>query len=116
TAPAAAYVPWVRSGNLLFLAGHIARRDGAAWVGQLGAGIGLEEGRQAARLVAIDLLATLHEATGNLEKIRRIVKLLVLINSTPTFTDQSSVANGASQFLVDVLAERGPHARTAIGV
>jgi enamine deaminase RidA (YjgF/YER057c/UK114 family) len=115
-AAAGAYLPWVRSDDLLFLAGHIARRDGRPWVGQLGEGIAVDEGRAAARQVAIDLLATLQAATGDLERIRRIVKLLVLVNSSPSFTDHPAVANGASELLTDVLAERGAHARSAFGV
>lgn len=111
-----AYVPWVRSGDLLFVAGHIARRAGKPWSGQLGGSIAVDEGRAAARQVAIDLLATLHVATGDLEKVRRVVKLLVLVNSTSTFTDQPLIANGASELLVEVLAERGAHARSAFGV
>lgn len=111
-----AYVPWVRSGDLLFVAGHIARQGGKPWSGQLGGSIAVDEGRTAARQVAIDLLATLHAATGDLEKVRRVVKLLVLVNSTSTFTDQPLVANGASELLVAVLAERGAHARSAFGV
>jgi enamine deaminase RidA (YjgF/YER057c/UK114 family) len=116
TPPGAAYVPTVRTGNLIFLAGHTAKRDGKPWVGQLGAGIATAEGREAARSVAIDLMGTLQGALGDLERVRRIVKLLVLVNSTPTFTEQHLVANGASELLVNVFGERGPHARSAFGV
>lgn len=116
TPAAGAYVPWVRAGDLLFVAGHIARQGGKPWIGQLGGDIVVDEGRRAARQVAIDLLATLHTATGDLEKVRRVVKLLVLVNSTSTFTDQPAVANGASELLVAVFADRGAHARSAFGV
>jgi enamine deaminase RidA (YjgF/YER057c/UK114 family) len=116
TAPAAAFVPFVRSGNLVFLSGHIARREGRPWVGQLGANVTTAEGREAARLVAIDLLGTLQAAVGDLENVRRIVKLLVLVNSSAGFTEQHLVANGASELLMEIFGERGAHARSAFGV
>jgi enamine deaminase RidA (YjgF/YER057c/UK114 family) len=116
TPPGAAYVPTVQTGNLLFVAGHIARRDGKPWVGQLGHQITVAEGREAARGIAIDLMGTLQGALGDLERVRRIVKLLVLVNSAPTFTEHHLVANGASELLVSVFGERGPHARSAFGV
>ena len=84
--PAAAYVPFVQTGNLIFLSGHIAKQDGKPWVGQLGVNIGTDEGRKAARAIAIDLLGTLHAAVGDLNKITRIVKVMSLVNSAPTFT------------------------------
>ena len=115
-APAAAFVPFVSTGNLLFLSGNIARRDDKPWVGQLGAGIGTEEGIAAARAVAIDLIGVLHAATGDLGRVRRIVKLLVLVNSAPTFTEQHLVANGASLLLQQVFGDEGRHARSAFGV
>lgn len=115
--PAAAYVPTVRTGNLIFVSGHIARRDGKPWVGKLGESLSTAEGQQAARGIAIDLLATLHATLGDLNKIKRIVKLLVLVNSAPTFTEQHVVANGASEFLIEVFGkEKGPHARSAFGI
>ena len=116
TAPGAVYVPTVQTGNLLFVAGHTAKRDGKPWVGQLGAGIATAEGREAARAIAIDLMGTLQAALGDLERVRRIVKLMVLVNSTPTFMEQHLVANGASELLVSIFGERGPHARSAFGV
>ena len=115
-APAAAYVPFVRTGNLVFISGHIARRDGKPWVGQLGGNIALEEGKQAARAIAIDLLGTLQAAVGDLERVRRIVKVMSLVNSVPTFTEQHLVTNGCSELLVQVFgAEIGAHARSAFG-
>ena len=114
--PAAAYVPFVRSGNQVFLSGHIAKKDGQPWRGQLGTNITTEEGKAAARSIAIDLLGTLHAAVGDLDKVARIVKLMVLVNSNPTYTEQHIVANGASEFLKEVFGERGPHARSAFGV
>src|SRR5580700_4022042 len=89
--PAAAFVPVVRSGNLLFVSGHIAKKDGKPWMGKLADGISTKEGKEAARGIAIELMATLHAALGNLNKISRIVKLLVLVNSAPTFTEQHLV-------------------------
>ena len=116
TKPVAAFVPWVQAGKLLFLSGSIAKKDGKPWVGKLGGQISLEDGKKAARGIAIDLLAVLHAATGDLEKIKRIVKLLVLVNSEPRFTEQHLVANGASEFLTEVLGQKGTHARSAFGV
>jgi enamine deaminase RidA (YjgF/YER057c/UK114 family) len=114
--PGAAYVPFVRTGNLVFVSGHIARRDGEPWVGQLGAGLTTAEGQAAARAIAIELLGTLHAAVGSLDRIARIVKLMALVNSAPTFTEHHLVANGASELLVQVFGDRGPHARSAFGV
>ncbi|MDR6887047.1 RidA family protein [Variovorax sp. CCNWLW225] len=116
-APAAAYVPFVRTGNLVFLSGHIAKKDGKVWTGQLGASISTEEGKQAARAIAIDLLGTLHAAVGDLNKITRIVKVMSLVNSVGTFTEQHLVTNGASELFAEVFgAEKGSHARSAFGV
>ncbi len=116
-APAAAYVPFVQTGSLLFVSGHIARRDGGIWVGQLGATMATSEGQQAARAVGIDLLSTLHVAVGDLSRIKRVVKLMSLVNSSPTYTEHHLVTNGCSLLLVDVLgAEVGAHARSAFGV
>ncbi|HRY89609.1 MAG TPA: RidA family protein, partial [Rubrivivax sp.] len=113
----AAYVPFVRSGNLVFISGHIARRDGKPWVGQLGGAIATDEGKAAARAVAIDLLGTLQAAVGDLARVRRLVKVLSLVNSTPAYTDQHLVTNGCSELLVEVFgAEVGAHARSAFGV
>ena len=114
--PAAAYVPFVQTGNLVFLSGHLAKRDGKPWVGQLGAAIGTDEGKQAARAVAIDLLGTLHAATGDLNRIKRIVKVMSLVNSTSSFTEQHLVTNGASELFAEVFGDKGAHARSAFGV
>jgi enamine deaminase RidA (YjgF/YER057c/UK114 family) len=114
--PAAAYVPFVRSGNLVFLSGHIAKRDGKAWVGQLGRDTDTATGKQAARAVAIDLLGTLHAAVGDLDRVERIIKVMSLVNSTPEFTEQHLVTNGCSELLAEVFGDRGAHARSAFGV
>ncbi|PPE66166.1 RidA family protein [Caldimonas caldifontis] len=114
--PAAAYVPFVRTGNLVFVSGHIARKDGKPWVGQLGKEIGTEEGKAAARAIAIDLMGTLQAAVGDLNKVKRIVKLMSLVNSAPTFTEQHLVTNGASELFSQVFGDKGAHARSAFGV
>jgi enamine deaminase RidA (YjgF/YER057c/UK114 family) len=115
-APAAAFVLFVRTGDLLFLSGHIARKDGKPWVGKLGVDMTTEQGKAAARAVAVDLLATLQAGAGDLGRVARIVKLLVLVNSAPGFTEQHLVANGASELLVEVFGPPGAHARSAFGV
>jgi len=116
--PAAAYVPFVRSGHLVFVSGHIAKKDGKPWVGQLGGTMGTAEGQAAARAIAIDLLGTLSAAVGgDLGRVRRIVKVMSLVNSTPGFTEQHLVTNGCSELLVQVFGpEVGAHARSAFGV
>ena len=114
--PAAAYVPFMRSGNLVFISGHIARRDGKPWVGQLGLDTDTATGKLAARRVAIDLLGTLHAAVGDLNKVERIVKVMSLVNSSPTYTEQHLVTNGCSELLGEVFGDKGSHARSAFGV
>lgn len=115
--PAAAYVPFVQTGNLVFLSGHIAKKDGAVWAGQLGKNISTEEGKAAARAIAIDLLGTLHAAVGDLNKVKRIVKVMSLVNSTGDFTEQHLVTNGASELFGQVFGPQvGAHARSAFGV
>ena len=115
--PAAAYVPFVRTGQLVFLSGHIAKKDGKAWVGQLGLTMGTEEGKAAARAIAIDLLGTLQAAVGNLDEVTRIVKVMSLVNSTPSFTEQHLVTNDCSELLGEVFgAQVGAHTRSAFGV
>ena len=116
--PAAAYVPFVRTGSLVFISGHIARKDGKPWVGQLGANVNTAEGQLAARAIAIELMGTLQAAVGgDLSRVKRIVKVMSLVNSTPTFTEQHLVTNGCSELLVQVFGpEVGSHARSAFGV
>ena len=115
--PVAVFVPFVRSGNLVFISGHIAKKDGKPWTGKLGADLTTAQGKQAAQAIAVDLMATLQAAVGDLNNIHRIVKLLVLVNSTPSFTEQHLVANGASELFIKVFGrERGAHARSAFGV
>jgi enamine deaminase RidA (YjgF/YER057c/UK114 family) len=114
--PAAAYVPFVRTGNLVFLSGHISKKDGQVWAGQLGKNIQTEEGKLAARAVAIDLMGSLQAAVGDLNHVKRIVKVMSLVNSTPDFTEQHLVTNGCSELLGQVFGDAGVHARSAFGV
>ena len=115
--PAAAYVPFVQTGNLVFLSGHIAKKeDGNPWVGKLGQTMATEEGKAAARSIAIELMGTLHAAVGDLNRIKRIVKLMSLVNSTDTFIEQHLVTNGASELFGQVFGDKGAHARSAFGV
>ncbi|MGO4376874.1 RidA family protein [Pseudoduganella sp. RAF53_2] len=117
-APVAAYVMYVQTGNLVFISGHIAKKpDGNPWVGQLGKNIDTAEGQKAARAIAIDLMGTLQEACGgDLTRVKRIVKVMSLVNSTPDFTEQHLVTNGCSELLGEVFGDAGKHARSAFGV
>jgi enamine deaminase RidA (YjgF/YER057c/UK114 family) len=115
-APAAAYVMAVQTGNVVHLSGHIAKRDGKPWVGKLGDSLNTEEGKAAARAVAIDLMATLQAHTGDLGKVTRIVKLVSLVHSSSDFTEQHLVTNGASELIGEMFGEAGKHARSAFGV
>jgi enamine deaminase RidA (YjgF/YER057c/UK114 family) len=114
--PAAAYVPWARSGQMVFLSGHLARKDGKPWPGKLGRDMTTTEGQQAARATAIDLLGTLHAAAGDLSRVKRIVKVMSLVNCTPDYAEQHLVTNGCSELLVEVFGDIGKHARSAFGV
>jgi enamine deaminase RidA (YjgF/YER057c/UK114 family) len=116
-APVASYVPFVTSGNLVFVSGQIPlAADGLKYVGKLGADIALEDGKAAARLCAVNLLAQLKAACGgDLDRARRCVKLGVFVNATPDFTQHPEVGNGASDLIVAVLGDAGKHARAATG-
>ncbi len=115
-APAANYVPFMQSGNLLFTAGQLPLADGKLLAtGLLGRDLDTATGREAARACAINILAQVKAATGDLENIARIVKITAFVASTADFTEQHLVANGASDFLARVLGERGKHARSAVG-
>jgi enamine deaminase RidA (YjgF/YER057c/UK114 family) len=115
-APAAAYVMSAQSGNTVYLSGHIAKKDGKPYVGKLGDTLSTEEGKAAARNVAIDLIATLHAHVGDLNKVKRVVKVMSLVNSTFEFTEQHIVTNGASELIAEVFGDAGKHARSAFGV
>jgi enamine deaminase RidA (YjgF/YER057c/UK114 family) len=115
--PAAAYLPFVQTGSLVFLSGHIAKKDGKPWVGQLGLTMTTAEGQAAARSIAIELMGTLQAAAGgDLARVKRIVKVMSLVNSTSTFTEQHLVTNGCSELLGEVFGDAGKHARSAFGV
>ena len=115
--PQAAYVPFVQTGNLVFFSGTIALKDGKPWVGKLGLNMTTEEAKLAARDCAISLIGSLNTATGNnLNRVKRIVKLLSLVSVTDTFTEAHLVSNGASELLGKVFGDKGIHARSAIGV
>ncbi|MCP4628461.1 MAG: RidA family protein [bacterium] len=114
--PVANYVPAVLSGHLVFLSGHGPFDEaGALITGKVGADLTVEQGYQAARRIAIGLLGSLKAEIGDLNKVRRVVKLLGLVNCPPEFADQPKVINGASDFLVEVFGEKGKHARSAVG-
>jgi len=116
-APAANYVPFVRSGNLLFPSGQLPIKDGKlAVTGLLGRDLDTAAGQEAARLCAINVLAQAKAALGDLEKIRRLIKINIYVASAPDFTEQHLVGNGASDLLAQVLGERGKHARVAVGM
>lgn len=115
--PVANYVNGVRTGNLIFLAGKGPRRaDGSEIIGKLGADVTIEEGYEGARLTAINQLAVLKYMLGDLKKVKRIVKVLGMVNSDPAFVDQPKVINGFSDLMVEVFGERGRHARAAVGM
>jgi enamine deaminase RidA (YjgF/YER057c/UK114 family) len=111
----AAFVPFVRTGNLVYLSGRLAKKEGRPWSGKVGEQITTLEGKQAARDIAIELLATLQAALGDLDQIKQIVRLLVMVNSAPNFTEPHVVANGASELFLEIFGERGTHARSTFG-
>ena len=115
-APAANYVPAVMSGNYLYTSGQLPLRDGSlVCTGLLGKDLDVEQGREAAKWCAVNILAQAKAALGDLSKVERIVKISVFVASAPDFTEQHLVANGASDFLVDILGDAGRHARSAVG-
>lgn len=117
TNPVANYVKFVRTGNLIFLSGHgPANADGKYTTGKLGKELSIEEGYNAAKLTGINLLSTLKAAVGDLSKVKRIVKVLGMVNSTEQFTDQPKVINGFSDLMVAIFGDKGKHARSAVGM
>ncbi|MDR7522742.1 MAG: RidA family protein [Armatimonadota bacterium] len=115
--PLANYVRTVRVGNLLFVSGHGPHRDGRPqFIGKVGQDLTVDQGYQAARLVALNCLASVKEALGDLDRVKRVVKLLGMVNCTPEFGQQPQVINGASDLLVDLFGEAGRHARSAVGM
>jgi enamine deaminase RidA (YjgF/YER057c/UK114 family) len=115
-APVAAYVPAVEAAGLVHLSGQLPFRDGALITGRLGEDVTLAEGQEAARACALMIVAQLKKQLGTLDRVRRIVKLGVFVNSAATFTDQPKVANGASELMVALFGDAGRHARSAVGV
>ena len=116
-APLGNYVRSVQVGSLLFLSGHGPQREGKmAYVGKVGRDLSLEEGQQAARLVGLNLLASARDGLGSLDRVRRVVKLLGMVNATDDFADHPKVITGCSDLLVEVFGEAGRHARSAVGV
>ncbi|MCQ0986876.1 RidA family protein [Jiella marina] len=117
-APAANYVPTVTFGNILQTSGQLPLENGAlAVTGKLGGTVSLEDGQKAARVCAVNVLAQAKSALGgDLSRIGRLLKLTVFVSSDPSFTEQHKVANGASDFLVEILGDKGRHARSAVGV
>ena len=116
-APVAAYVPTVEVGGLLHVSGQISfAEDGGLIKGRLGGDLDIDAGMAAAKRCGVMLLAQIKAALGSLDRVERIVKLGVFVNSTPEFTDQPKVANGASELMVAVFGEAGKHARSAVGV
>ena len=114
-APAANYVPFVRTGTQLFISGQLPMDTGKiAFTGKLGGGVSVDDGKAAAKACAINLLAQAKAATGDLDKVVRLVKIVGFVNSTAEFTDQPQVINGASDFLVDAMGDAGRHARSAV--
>lgn len=115
--PIANYVKYVRTGNLIFLSGHgPSKTDGSYITGKLGRDLSIEEGYAAAKLTGIALLATLKSAIGDLSKVKRIVKVLGMVNSVDSFTDQPKVVNGFSDLMVAIFGDKGKHARSAVGM
>ncbi|WP_033067310.1 RidA family protein [Thalassospira australica] len=117
TAPVANYVPYVIAGNLVHISGQITMENGELkFVGKLGADYDVETGQKAARLCALNLVAQLKAAIGDLDKVTRVVKLNAFVNSAPSFVDQPKVVNGASDTMVEIFSDAGKHARSAVGV
>lgn len=115
--PVAAYVPTVRTGNLVFVSGQGPwKPEGGAWQGKVGSDLGVDEAQEAARITCLYGLAALKAEIGDLGKVRRVVRLGVFVASAAGFGDQPKVANGASELLLEVFGERGRHARAAVGV
>lgn len=115
-APVAAYVPAVEAGGLLHISGQVSFRDGALMTGRLGEDRDLAYGQQAAQACALMIVAQIEKALGGFDRVARIVKLGVFVNSAPGFTDQPKVANGASELMEKLFGEAGRHARSAVGV
>ena len=117
-APVANYVPGVRTGNLIYLSGigPAERADGTSPVGKVGKDLTAEQGYEAARLTGLNIISRMKGETGDLDKVKRVVKMLGMVNSDPSFNRQPAVINGCSDLLVEVFGEKGRHARSAVGM
>ena len=116
-APAASYVPFTRSGSLLFVSGQLPMQDGKlAFVGKIGAELTLEQGQAAAKLCAVNILAQIKAAAGDLDRVAQVLRLVGYVASAPDFTDQHKIVNGASELIAAIFDEAGRHARTSVGV
>ena len=116
-APAANYVPAVRSGTMLYVSGQVPVWNGSLrHVGKLGAEISVEEGQTCARLCGLNIISQARAALGDLDRVARVVKLVAFVNSTPDFGDQPKVVNGASDLMAEIFGDKGKHARSAVGV
>ena len=117
-APVANYVPGVRTGNLIYLSGigPAERADGTSPVGKVGRDLDVEQGYEAARLTGVNIISRMKGETGDLDKVKRVVKMLGMVNSDPSFNRQPAVINGCSDLLVEVFGEKGRHARSAVGM
>lgn len=116
-APVANYVPYLISGNLLYISGQVSKApDGAMITGAVGTEISLEEGQAAAQACALNILAQAHAALGSLDRINQLIKLTGYVNAAPTFADHPQIINGASNLMADVLGDKGKHTRAAVGV
>lgn len=113
-APAANYVPFMQTGNLVFISGQISADEGGLITGRLGDGMSVEEGAAAARRCGLALIAQLKAAVGDLDRVTRVVKLTGFVNSTPDFTDQPKVVNGCSDLMVEIFGDAGRHSRAAV--
>ena len=113
-APAANYVPFVQTGNLVFISGQISQNEAGLITGKLGDSMSVEQGAEAARRCGLALIAQLKAAIGDLDRVKRVVKLTGFVNSTPDFTEQPKVVNGCSDLMVQVFGDAGRHARAAV--
>ncbi|SEN49723.1 Enamine deaminase RidA, house cleaning of reactive enamine intermediates, YjgF/YER057c/UK114 family [Paracoccus alcaliphilus] len=113
-APAANYVPFVQTGNLVFISGQISQNEAGLITGKLGDAMSVEQGAEAARRCGLALIAQLKAAVGDLDRVKRVVKLTGFVNSTPDFTEQPKVVNGCSDLMVQVFGDAGRHARAAV--
>lgn len=118
SAPLANFIPVQRSGNVLYVAGHLPRKSNGdiAFLGKVGGGVTVEQGYDAAKLAAVNCLASIKDVIGDLDRVKQVLKLLVMVNAVPEFDRHFVVANGASDLLVELYGDAGRHARSAVGM